>query len=78
MLTVGAVGAGSGRFDWVALGLGTDGEEEGEPETGAEGASAAFKVTRTVSFFSGTLEVCDDGLFSLFSFSLMVDFFEFF
>lgn len=35
----------------------------------AGGASAALRVTRTVSFFSGTLEVCFEGV--LFSFSLM-------
>ena len=35
----------------------------------AGGASAAFKVTRTVSFFKGTLEVCLEGFF--FSLSLM-------
>ncbi len=35
----------------------------------AGGASAALSVTRTVSFFNGTLEVCLDG--GLFSFSLM-------
>lgn len=35
----------------------------------AGGASAAFSVTRTVSFFNGTLDVCLDGV--LFSFSLM-------
>jgi len=35
----------------------------------AGGASAALSVTRTVSFFNGTLEVCLDGV--LFSFSLM-------
>jgi len=33
------------------------------------GASAAFRVTRTVSFFKGTLEVCFEGIF--FSLSLM-------
>ena len=36
----------------------------------ASGASAAFKVTRTVSFLRGTLEVCFEGGFSL---SLMLD-----
>ena len=35
----------------------------------AGGASAALRVTRTVSFFKGTLEVCLDGV--LFSLSLM-------
>jgi hypothetical protein len=35
----------------------------------AGGASAALRVTRTVSFFKGTLEVCLDG--ALFSLSLM-------
>lgn len=35
----------------------------------AGGASAALSVTRTVSFFNGTLEVCLDGV--VFSFSLM-------
>jgi hypothetical protein len=43
----------------------------------AGGASAAFRVTRTVSFFKGTLEVCLDGTLDvcldgvLLSFSLM-------
>jgi hypothetical protein len=36
----------------------------------AGGASAALSVTRTVSFFKGTLEVCLDG--GLFSFSLIL------
>lgn len=49
----GAIGAGEGR-----VAEGTEG-----------GASAAFNVTRTVSFFSGMLEVCLDGV--LFSGSLM-------
>jgi hypothetical protein len=37
----------------------------------AGGASAAFNVTRTVSFLSGTLDVCLDGAGGWFSFSLM-------
>lgn len=37
----------------------------------AGGASAAFKVTRTVSFLRGTLDVCLDGAGGWFSFSLM-------
>ena len=38
----------------------------------AGGASAAFRVTLTVSFFRGTLDVCLDGA-GWFSFSLMRD-----
>jgi hypothetical protein len=43
----------------------------------AGGASAALRVTRTVSFFKGTLDVCFDGTLDvcfdgvLFSLSLM-------
>ena len=37
----------------------------------AGGASAAFKVTRTVSFLSGTLDVCFDGTGGWLSFSDM-------
>ena len=53
---VGGLIVGAGLFGSVAEG--TDG-----------GESAAFRVTRTVSFFSGTLDVCFEGV--LFSFSLM-------
>ena len=37
----------------------------------AGGASAAFRVTRTVSFLRGTLDVCFDGAGGWFSLSLM-------
>lgn len=64
----GAAGAGFGATG------GRDGAFEGD-ELGREaagtagGASAAFNVTRTVSFLRGTLDVCLEGV--LFSFSLM-------
>jgi hypothetical protein len=63
----GIVGAGAGL---AVGGLGTEGAggAVGEPPLssseaggGAIGASAAFSVTRTVSFLSGTLEVCFEG-----------------
>jgi hypothetical protein len=53
---VGGLTGGTGLFGRLAEGT-------------AGGESAALRVTRTVSFFSGTLEVCFDGV--LFSFSLM-------
>ena len=71
-MTVGVVGGGSGALPCPdgngAVGLGTDGEDLGPSSTDAAGESAAFSVTRTVSFFRGTLAVCEDGFFS---FSLM-------
>lgn len=77
--TVGAVGGGGGP-PRVAVGGRTTGAAPGEVGVGAAttgaggpaagGASAAFKVTRTVSFFRGTLDVCLDGA-GWFSFSLM-------
>lgn len=49
--TVGAGGAvGTGGLTGGAIGTVAEGT--------AGGASAAFKVTRTVSFLSGTLDVC--------------------
>ena len=64
----GIVGAGAGGRGGppAAVGVGgavgTGGRTGGAIGTVAEGtaggASAAFKVTRTVSFLSGTLEVC--------------------
>ncbi len=75
----GMVGAGDGRSapGTVAVGgpPGTGGLTGGAIGTVAEGtaggASAAFKVTRTVSFLRGTLEVCLEGAGGWFSFSLM-------
>lgn len=77
---LGAVGVRAG--DWVAVGAigaggacGVGGLIVGAGVVGsvadgtAGGESAAFRVTLTVSFFSGTLDVCFDGV--LFSFSLM-------
>ena len=70
----GAVGTGGadgiGGFTGGAIGTVAEGT--------AGGASAAFKVTRTVSFFKGTLDVCLVGTLEVcldggvgFSFSLM-------
>ncbi len=53
-----------------AVGVGAATTGAGGPAAG--GASAAFSVTRTVSFFRGTLDVCLDGA-GWFSFSLMRD-----
>jgi hypothetical protein len=63
--TVG-VGGATGGVGGLIVGAGLAGSVA---EGTAGGASAAFRVTRTVSFFNGTLEVCFDG--GLFSFSLM-------
>jgi hypothetical protein len=52
-----AVGAGGA----VGVGGRTEGALGGPPEGAAGGASAALSVTRTVSFFNGTLDVCLDG-----------------
>lgn len=73
------VGAGAGGRGGppVAVGgaVGTGGLTGGAMGTVADGtaggASAAFKVTRTVSFLRGTLDVCLDGAGGRFSFSLM-------
>ena len=62
----GMVGAGAGGRGGPPVGVGgppgTGGLTGGAIGTVAEGtaggASAAFKVTRTVSFFRGTLDVC--------------------
>ncbi len=63
-MAVGVGGApGTGGRVGGAIGTVADGT--------AGGASAAFKVTRTVSFLRGTLEVCLDGNCGWFSFSLM-------
>lgn len=64
--TVGGLGGPPGTG-----GLATGGAPEaGSVAEGADGGeSAAFKVTRTVSFFKGTLEVCLEGV--LLSLSLM-------
>jgi hypothetical protein len=59
------VGVGGGPLVGVGGAPGTGGRLGGAMCTVAEGteggASAAFKVTRTVSFFRGTLDVCLDG-----------------
>ena len=72
-VAAGAVGVGglvaAGGFGGPTVGLGAAGAG-GAPVGEADGASAAFRVTRTVSFFRGTLEVCFEGGFSL---SLMLD-----
>ena len=76
MVGAGAVGRGAPAG---AVGVGgppgTGGLTGGAIGTVAEGtaggASAAFKVTRTVSFFRGTLDVCLDGDGGWFSLSLM-------
>lgn len=69
----GIVGAGAGAgLVWAVGGFGTEGAGGATggagcpaPATaggGAIGASAAFSVTLTVSFLSGTLDVCLDGV----------------
>lgn len=60
---VGGAPPGTGGRTGAAIGTVAEGT--------AGGASAAFKVTRTVSFFRGTLEVNWDGSGSWFSLSLM-------
>jgi len=55
---LGTDGAGGGAIGIVGFGAAGAG---GAPVGEAAGASAAFRVTRTVSFFKGTLEVCLDG-----------------
>ena len=73
----GIVGAGGLGGPPVAVGgaVGTGGLTGGAMGTVADGtaggASAALRVTRTVSFFRGTLDVCLDGAGGWFSFSLM-------
>lgn len=79
----GMVGAGAGGFGAVgatgaeAVGgigglTGAVGADAGTVAEGtAGGASAALRVTLTVSFFKGTLEVCFDGAGFSFSFSLI-------
>jgi len=68
MVGAGAVGRGGTIGDTVGVGgapPGTGGRTGGAIGTvalgTAGGASAAFKVTRTVSFLRGTLDVCLDG-----------------
>ena len=61
-----AAGDATGGVGGLTVGAGLLGRDA---EGTAGGASAALSVTRTVSFFSGTLEVCFEGV--LFSFSLM-------
>lgn len=60
---VGGAPPGMGGRTGGAIGTVADGT--------AGGASAAFKVTRTVSFFKGTLDVCLDGEGGKLSFSLI-------
>lgn len=70
----GAVGAfGGPATGAAAVGGLTGAGVERFAEGTAGGASAALSVTRTVSFFNGTLEVCLEA--GLFSFSLMLGFF---
>ena len=72
---VGAGGRGAPPAVGVGGAVGTGGLTGGAMGTVADGtaggASAAFKVIRTVSFFRGTLDVCLDGAGGWFSFSLM-------
>ena len=66
----GMVGAGAdGRGGPPAIGglVGRDIDTVAEGTAGGE--SAAFRVTRTVSFLRGTLDVCLDGAGGWFSFS---------
>lgn len=71
----GAVGVGGAPGTGGRTVGATEGRADGASGTVAEGtaggASAAFNVTRTVSFFSGTLEVCLDGTGGWLSFSVM-------
>ncbi len=65
---VGGIGAAGGGVGGFALGGAAGGAEEGKVADGTDGgASDAFKVMRTVSFFSGMLEVCLEGAGFLFS-----------
>jgi hypothetical protein len=76
-----AAGAPAGRGGIAAEGVGgrggppgtggRTGGASGTVEDGTAGVSAAFRVTRTVSFLRGTLDVCLEGLGGWFSFSLM-------
>ena len=72
---VGAGGRGAPPAVGVGGAVGTGGLTGGAMGTVADGtaggASAAFKVIRTVSFFRGTLDVCLDGAGGWFSLSLM-------
>jgi len=68
-----AVGAGGAKPVGATVGaVGTTGAAAiGGGNGTARGASAAFNVTRTVSFFKGTLDVCLDGSGCWFSGSVM-------
>jgi hypothetical protein len=58
---IGALGGTGGAIATDGVG-GRTGGALGTVATGdAGGASAALRVTRTVSFFKGTLDVCFDG-----------------
>jgi len=73
----GTVGAVVGVGGWGAP-PGTGGRTGGASGTlavGTCGASAALSVTRTVSFLSGTLEVCLEGVGGWFSLSLIARWF---
>lgn len=63
--TVGGATSGRGAPPGTGEFMGTGGLTGGRMGTVADGlaggASDAFKVIRTVSFFSGTLDVCWDG-----------------
>lgn len=63
--TIGAVGDGGlGATGGAGGAIGAVGGATGVTAAeGAAGASLAFNVTRTVSFFKGMLEVCLDGVF---------------
>jgi hypothetical protein len=71
MVGAGIVATGGLAMPTVGVGGliatgGATGAEGGAGVTsaaGAAGASLAFSVTRTVSFFNGMLEVCLDGVF---------------
>ena len=71
--TVGATGRADGTMGFVTGGASLTGASsefaDGAPGGLAGGASAALRVTRTVSFFKGMLLVCLESVF--FSFSLI-------
>ena len=57
-----ATGGGVGALTVGVGGFGITGADGGATGAGATGASLAFSVTRTVSFFKGMLEVCLEGV----------------
>ncbi len=70
----GTVAAAGGTASVGVGGLGMIGPVGGATGAGATGASLALRVTRTVSFLRGILDVCFDGVFlsSLMCVGLMV------